>query len=56
MISSETKVEAVCVTEYQAAIIYESLRHCREKMSHLPDAQQERADLTKAMRLFTWRD
>jgi len=51
----ETKVEAICVTEYQAALIFEALNHCRGKISPLPNAQREVDDLTKAMRLFAWR-
>lgn len=50
------QLNAVAVTERQAAIVFAALDHCRTLIASEPGDEEAEYELTEAMRLFTWRD
>lgn len=57
LMNTETRqpIEAVVVSERQAALIFESLKHARSTIAKEPGDEIIEYELTEAMRLFVWR-
>jgi hypothetical protein len=56
MIEQEKSLNAVVVSDRQAHLIFESLRHARSVIAKEPGDEKIEYELTEIMRLFAWRD